>query len=77
MAPAVPPGRYGVRVTVGDGHEMTAVGTTQVEVRRNPWIEGVEGVMREVEAFLEREFEAVNERLRATGGDAIIPGRAG
>ena len=36
-----PPGTYTVRLTVGDGHEMTAVGTTQVEVRRNPWIEGV------------------------------------
>lgn len=33
--------------------------------------------MREVEAFLEGEFEAVNERLRATGGDAIVPGGVG
>ncbi|MCY3808181.1 MAG: hypothetical protein OXG58_01890 [Gemmatimonadetes bacterium] len=41
MAPAVPPGTYTVRLTVGDGQEMTAMGTTQVEVRRNPWIEGV------------------------------------
>ena len=36
MVPAVPPGIYGVRVTVGDRVE-----TTEVEVRRNPWIEGV------------------------------------
>ena len=28
MAPAVPPGIYTVRLTVGDGHEMTAVATT-------------------------------------------------
>ena len=41
MARAVPPGIHTVRLTVGDGHEMTAVGTTQVEVRRNPWTEGV------------------------------------
>ncbi|MDE2796791.1 MAG: glycosyl hydrolase [Gemmatimonadota bacterium] len=36
MAPAVPPGIYTVRVTVGERVE-----TTEVEVRRNPWIEGV------------------------------------
>ena len=40
-------------------------------------MEGLEGVMREVEAFLGGEFEAVNERLRATGGDAIGPGGVG
>ena len=41
MAPAVPPGTYTARLTVGDRHEMTAVETTEVEVRRNPWITDV------------------------------------
>ena len=201
MAPAVPPGIYTVRLTLGDGHEMIELARTWVEVRRNPWIEGVtdedlvaqyefgvrvrdevdranravieirrvkgeleerlegvedeglieaaerlrvaleeiegeiyqvrnrsnqdplnfpikvnnrlanllsmsergdgrpgegmvevfgvmvgrlgglleglEGVMREVEGFLEREFEAVNEGVRATGGNAIVPGGVG
>ena len=36
MSPAVPPGTYGVRLTVGDRSEMT-----EVEVRRNPWITDV------------------------------------
>ena len=36
MAPRVPPGRYGVRLTVGGRVE-----TTEVVVERNPWIEGV------------------------------------
>ena len=39
--------------------------------------EKLEGVMREVEAFLEREFEAANEGLRATGGDEIVPSGVG
>ena len=38
MAPAVPPGRYGVRLTVGG-----MVETTEVLVERNPWIEGRDG----------------------------------
>ena len=41
MAPRVPPGTYTVRLTVGDQHEMTAVETTEFEVRRNPWITDV------------------------------------
>ena len=41
MAPAVPPGTYTLRLTLGDGHEMIALARTWVEVRRNPWIEGV------------------------------------
>ena len=36
MAPVVPPGTYQVRLTVGDRTE-----TTELEVRRNPWIEDV------------------------------------
>ncbi len=36
MSPAVPPGTYAVRLTVGERVE-----TTEVEVRRNPWIEDV------------------------------------
>ena len=36
MSPAVPPGTYAVRLTVGDRSEMT-----EVEVRRNPWITDV------------------------------------
>ena len=36
MTPVVPPGTYRVRLTVGDRTE-----TTEVEVRRNPWIEDV------------------------------------
>ena len=36
MAPVVPPGTYRVRLTVGDRTE-----TTELEVRRNPWIEDV------------------------------------
>ena len=36
MAPAVPPGTYTVRLTVGERTE-----TTEVEVRRNPWITDV------------------------------------
>ena len=41
MAPRVPPGTYTVRLTVGDQHAMTAVETTEFEVRRNPWITDV------------------------------------
>ena len=37
MAPAVPPGRYSVTLRIGEGIPST----TEVEVRRNPWIEGV------------------------------------
>jgi len=36
MAPVVPPGRYTVRLTAAGGTE-----TTQLEVRRNPWITDV------------------------------------
>ena len=36
MVPTVPPGRYGVRLTVGGRVE-----TTEVVVERNPWIQGV------------------------------------
>ena len=36
MAPAVPPGRYSVRLAVGGRVE-----TTEVVVERNPWNEGV------------------------------------
>ncbi len=36
MAPVVPPGEYTVRLRVGG-----AVAETELEVRRNPWVEGV------------------------------------
>ena len=37
MAPRVPPGRYGVRLTVGDAMRVE---TTEVVVERNPWMRG-------------------------------------
>ena len=36
MAPVVPPGQYAVRLTAGG-----QVAETELEVRRNPWVEGV------------------------------------
>ena len=36
MAPVVPPGTYSARLTAGG-----MVESTELEVRRNPWIEGV------------------------------------
>ena len=58
MAPAVPPGTYTVRLTA-DG----AVRTTEIEVARHPWIEGV------TDADLREQFE-LGMRIRARVDEA-------
>jgi hypothetical protein len=57
MAPVVPPGRYVVRLAV-DGHTAT----TNLEVRRNPWIAGVtDDDLRAQYAFGRRVRDKVTE----------------